>query len=291
MNVLLYGQVYKSNHRECLLDVLHTLREAGLNAYAYKDYWEQAEKVINEYPGISPFADFDQTPIDVIMAFGGDGTVLGAIAMVNDKEIPIMGINLGRLGFLSSIEGRLAGWAVKEIAQGRYHYDERSMLYLQTDDRGIFTDSRLALNDFTLHKRDNSSMITIHTYIDGELLNSFWADGLIVATPTGSTGYSLSCGGPIIFPNSENLVITPVAPHNLTVRPIVISDSSVISFEIEGRAESFLCTLDSRFEAVSSAHQLSVRKAEVKTRFIQLYNYSFLRTLHDKLTWGKDSRN
>jgi len=291
MNVLLFGQVYKSSHRQCLLDVLHTLRESGLSAYAYKDYWDQAEKVVNEYPGINTFVDFEKTPIDVIMAFGGDGTVLGAIAMVNEREIPIMGINLGRLGFLSSIEGRLAGWAVKEIAQGRYHYDERSMLYLQTDDRNIFTTSRLALNDFTLHKRDNSSMITIHTYIDGELLNSFWADGLIVATPTGSTGYSLSCGGPIIFPNSGNIVITPVAPHNLTVRPIVISDSSVISFEIEGRAESFLCTLDSRFEAVTSAHQLSVRKADVRTRFIQLHNYSFLRTLHDKLTWGKDSRN
>ena len=267
------------------------MRETGINAYALKDYWDQADKVINEYPGVNTFQNFDDTPIDVLMAFGGDGTVLGAIAMVNEREIPIMGINLGRLGFLSSIEGRLAGWAVKELAQNRYHFDERSMLYLQTDDRGIFTNSRLALNDFTLHKRDNSSMITIHTYIDGELLNSFWADGLIVATPTGSTGYSLSCGGPIIFPNSENLVITPVAPHNLTVRPIVISDSSVISFEIEGRVESFLCTLDSRFEAVTSAHQLSVRKAEVKTRFIQLYNYSFLRTLHDKLTWGRDSRN
>jgi NAD+ kinase len=267
------------------------MREEGLHAFAYGPYWQQAEKVVQEYPGILSFIDFDQTPVEVVMAFGGDGTVLGAIHMINDRQVPIMGINLGRLGFLSSIEDRLAGWAVKELAQGRYHYDERTMIYLQADDRGIFRESRLALNDFTLHKRDTSSMITIHTYLDGELLNSFWADGLIVATPTGSTGYSLSCGGPIIFPNSGNLVITPVAPHNLTVRPIVISDSSVISFEIEGRSESFLCTLDSRFEAVTSAHQLSVRKADVVTRFIQLYNYSFLRTLHDKLTWGRDSRN
>jgi NAD+ kinase len=291
MNVLLYGQVYKPTHRDCLLDVLHTLQQEGLSAYAYMPYWEQTDRTIKEYAGVQPFVDFDQTPVDIIMAFGGDGTVLGAITMVNEREIPIMGINLGRLGFLSSIEGRLGGYAVKEIALGRYHYDERTMLYLQTDDRTIFTNSRLALNDFTLHKRDTSSMITIHTYIDGELLNSFWADGLIVATPTGSTGYSLSCGGPIIFPNSGNIVITPVAPHNLTVRPIVISDTSVISFEIEGRAENFLCTLDSRFEAVTSSHQLSVRKADFKTRFIQLYNYSFLRTLHDKLTWGRDSRN
>ena len=291
MNVLLYGQVYKSTHRDCLLDVLHTLRQEGMTAYSYTPYWEHADPTIRDFQDIKPFVDFDTTPVDIILAFGGDGTVLGAILMVNEREIPIMGINLGRLGFLSSIEGRLGGYAVKEIAMGRYHYDERSMLYLQTDDRSIFTNSRLALNDFTLHKRDTSSMITIHTYIDGELLNSFWADGLIVATPTGSTGYSLSCGGPIIFPNSGNLVITPVAPHNLTVRPIVISDTSVISFEIEGRAENFLCTLDSRFEAVTSSHQLSVRKASVRTRFIQLYNYSFLRTLHDKLTWGRDSRN
>lgn len=291
MKILLYGQVYKPNHRECLIDVLHTLRQEGLSPYVYTPYWDQADKTIRDYQGILPFVDFESTPVDVVMAFGGDGTVLGAIQQINERQIPVMGINLGRLGFLSSIEGRLGGFAVRELVQDRYHFDERSMLYLQTDDRGIFAQSRLALNDFTLHKRDTSSMITIHTYIDGELLNSFWADGLIVATPTGSTGYSLSCGGPIIFPNSGNLVITPVAPHNLTVRPIVISDTSVISFEIEGRAESFLCTLDSRFEAVTSSHQLSVRKADVKTRFIQLYNYSFLRTLHDKLTWGRDSRN
>ena len=201
-----------------------------------------------------------------------------------------MGINLGRLGFLSSIEGKVAGFAVSELANGRYQYDQRSMIRLETS-ADLFRNSKVALNDFTLHKRDTSSMITIHTYINGELLNSFWADGLIVATPTGSTGYSLSCGGPIVFPNSGNLVITPVAPHNLSVRPIVVPDTSIISFEIEGRADSFLVTLDSRFEAVTAEHTLTVRKAEVMTRFIQLYNYSFLRTLHDKLTWGKDSRN
>jgi NAD+ kinase len=164
------------------------------------------------------------------------------------------------------------------------------MLRLETT-ADIFKNSKVALNDFTLHKRDTSSMIIIHTYIDGELLNSFWADGLIIATPTGSTGYSLSCGGPIVFPNSGSLVITPVAPHNLSVRPIVVPDTSVISFEIEGRADSFLCTLDSRFEAVTAEDKLTVRYEEVVTRFIQLHDYSFLRTLHDKLTWGKDSRN
>jgi NAD+ kinase len=290
MNVLIYGQVYKPNHRECLLEVLKALEKEGIAPFAYEPYWDQAETVVRDHQGVAVFKDFITTPIDVVLAFGGDGTVLGAIALVNEFQVPVMGINLGRLGFLSSIEGKVAGFAVSELAKGRYHYDERSMIHLETT-ADIFKDCKVALNDFTLHKRDTSSMIIIHTYINGELLNSFWADGLIIATPTGSTGYSLSCGGPIVFPNSGNLVITPVAPHNLSVRPIVVADTSVISFEIEGRADSFLCTLDSRFEAVTAEHRLTVRRAKVVTRFIQLHNYSFLRTLHDKLTWGKDSRN
>lgn len=290
MRVLIYGQIYKPHHRECLLEAIAAMDREGMTLLADEDYWAQVGPEIRQFPGIGMFKDFNSTPVDVVMAFGGDGTVLGAIAMVNEAEVPVMGINLGRLGFLSSIEGRHVTPAISDLAKGRFHYDERTMMRLETDG-DIFPDCKLALNDFTLHKRDTSSMITIHTYINGELLNSFWADGLIVATPTGSTGYSLSCGGPIIFPNAGNLVITPVAPHNLTVRPIVISDTSEISFEIEGRAENFLCTLDSRFESVTSEYKLSVRKADTRARFIQLYNYSFLRTLHDKLTWGKDSRN
>ncbi|MDZ4747312.1 MAG: NAD kinase [Saprospiraceae bacterium] len=290
MNILIYGQVYKPNHRECLLEVLKALEKEGFAPYADEAYWAQTEPVVRDHKGVTIFKNFETNPIDVVMAFGGDGTVLGAISLVNEYQVPVMGINLGRLGYLSSIEGKVAGFAVSELAKGRYHYDERSMVRLETT-ADIFKNSKVALNDFTLHKRDTSSMIIIHTYIDGELLNSFWADGLIIATPTGSTGYSLSCGGPIVFPNSGSLVITPVAPHNLSVRPIVIPDTSVISFEIEGRADSFLCTLDSRFEAVTAEDKLTVRKAKVVTRFIQLYNYSFLRTLHDKLTWGKDSRN
>lgn len=290
MNVLIYGQVYKPNHRECLVEALRALEKEGIAIFADQAYWGQTDPVIRDHQGVTLFKNFETNPIDVVMAFGGDGTVLGAISLVNEYQVPVMGINLGRLGFLSSIEGKVVGYAVSELAKGRYHYDERSMVRLETT-ADIFKDSKVALNDFTLHKRDTSSMIIIHTYIDGELLNSFWADGLIIATPTGSTGYSLSCGGPIVFPNSGSLVITPVAPHNLSVRPIVVPDTSVISFEIEGRAENFLCTLDSRFEAVTADDKLTVRKADVVTRFIQLYNYSFLRTLHDKLTWGKDSRN
>jgi NAD+ kinase len=290
MMVLIYGQVYKPNHRECLIEVLGALDKKGITPYAYRPYWDQVEPEVLEFKGIEAFQDFETTPVDVVLAFGGDGTMLAAISLINEYQVPVMGINLGRLGFLSSIEDKFAAYAVSELAKGNYRYDERTMIRLETN-ADIFPGCKIALNDFTLHKRDNSSMIIIHTYINGELLNSFWADGLIVATPTGSTGYSLSCGGPIVFPNSNNFIITPVAPHNLSVRPIVVPDSSVISFEIEGRADSYLCTLDSRFEAVTSEHKLTIRKAVVATRFIQLYNYSFLRTLHDKLTWGKDSRN
>ena len=290
MKVLIYGQVYKPNHRECLIEVLGALDKKGITPFAYRPYWDQVEPEVLEFKGIEAFQDFESTPIDVVLAFGGDGTMLAAISLINEYQVPVMGINLGRLGFLSSIEDKFAAYAVSELAKGNYRYDERTMIRLETS-ADIFAGCKIALNDFTLHKRDNSSMIIIHTYINGELLNSFWADGLIVATPTGSTGYSLSCGGPIVFPNSNNFIITPVAPHNLSVRPIVVPDSSVISFEIEGRADSYLCTLDSRFEAVTSEHKLTIRKAVVATRFIQLYNYSFLRTLHDKLTWGKDSRN
>lgn len=164
------------------------------------------------------------------------------------------------------------------------------MLYLETN-LPLFGQDRFALNEFTLLKRDNSSMITVHTFVNGEYLTSYWGDGIILATPTGSTAYSLSCGGPIIFPNSGNIVITPVAPHNLNMRPLILSDESVVSFEVEGRADTFLCTLDSRYETITKAHQLAVRKCDFSLPLIQLPTYSFQRTMRDKLTWGKDTRN
>ena len=239
---------------------------------------------------MTPLISFLHKNIDVVISMGGDGTMLRAVTLIADRQIPLLGINLGRLGFLASIEKKFIGQAITQLLKGMYHIEDRTMMYLETTAE-LFGNARFALNDFTLHKRDTSSMITIHTYINGDFLNSYWADGVIVSTPTGSTGYSLSCGGPIIFPNSGNFVITPVAPHNLNVRPIVISDTSVISFEIEGRSENFLCTLDSRFETVTSQHQLAVRKCDFTTRLVQLNNFSFLRTIHEKLTWGKDVRN
>jgi NAD+ kinase len=200
-----------------------------------------------------------------------------------------VGINLGRLGFLASIEQKVIREAFQKIKVGQYRLEERSMIYLDSSSP-IFGDNLFALNDFTILKRDNSSMIIIHAFINGEFLNSYYADGLIVCTPTGSTGYSLSCGGPIVFPDSQNFIITPVAPHNLNVRPLVIADSSVISFEVEGRTENFLCTLDSRFELINQEFRLSVRKCQFGIRLVQLEEMSFSKTMRNKLMWGHDTR-
>ena len=182
--------------------------------------------------------------------------------------------------------------AIDKVLKGLYHIEERSMVFVESN-IPIFGETRFGLNDFTLHKRDTSSMMVIHAYVNDDFLNSYWADGIIVSTPTGSTGYSLSCGGPIVFPGSGNFIITPVAPHNLNVRPLVISDNSVISFEIEGRNpnENFLCTLDSRFETITSSHRISVKKCAFGARLIILNDVTFLRTISEKLYWGSDTRN
>jgi len=293
MQVVVYSREFKKTdipHIQKLFDVLH---EEGINAYVFRPYLEEIKDVINFKRDVGVFegyVDFAVKKLDFFITLGGDGTILSALIHVRDSGVPIVGINLGRLGFLASIEKKRIPEAIELLKRNMFQIEERELLFLESN-FPIFDDTRYALNDFTLLKRDTSSMITIHTYINGAYLNSYWAYGLIVATPTGSTGYSLSCGGPIIFPNSGNFVITPVAPHNLSVRPIVISDDSIISFEIEGRAENFLCTLDSRFESITAAHQLAVRKNDFPIRLVQLHGVSFLETIREKLTWGIDTRN
>lgn len=294
MRILIYGQTLAEKQLPYIQDFLLTVIDEGIDFVVYEPYLQMLQEHLKIPAGTQPFGgtaeEFDQHNIDFVITLGGDGTILSAVTMIKDLEIPILGINMGRLGFLASIENKFASLAIEQLARGMYTIEERSMLYLETEE-SMFSNQRFALNDFTLHKRDTSAMITIHTYINGDFLTSYWADGLIVSTPTGSTGYSLSCGGPIVFPNSGNFIITPVAPHNLNVRPIVISDNSVISFEIEGRSANYLCTLDSRAEIVTADYQLAVRKCDFTTRLVLLDNFSFLKTIHEKLTWGKDSRN
>jgi NAD+ kinase len=229
-------------------------------------------------------------PLDLFISIGGDGTLLESVTLIGAAEIPVLGINTGRLGFLATVSKDVIDDALKKVLNGSYALDKRSVIKVDTDQK-IFGNQNFALNDFTVVKKDTSSMITIHTFIDGEFLNSYWADGIIVATPTGSTGYSLSCGGPLIFPQSGNFVITPVSPHTLTVRPIVVSDHSEISFQVEGRSKKFLVSLDSRISTVDNTVKLTVKKGDFNVNLIQLEGYHYFKTLRQKLNWGLDIRN
>jgi NAD+ kinase len=228
--------------------------------------------------------------MDFMISIGGDGTLLDAVCQVGDLEIPILGLNTGRMGFLATVATKDIANAISELANKNFQIESRSLISLQSHKR-LFNGLNFALNEFTIHKRDTSSMITVHTYIDGKYLNSYWADGLIVSTPTGSTGYSLSCGGPLISPEAKSFVITPVSPHNLNVRPIIVSDDSEISLEIEGRAEKFLISLDSRSTSISSEIKLSVKKEKFMAKLVKLPHYHFFDTLRQKLNWGFDMRN
>jgi NAD+ kinase len=228
--------------------------------------------------------------LDTFLSIGGDGTLLESVTHVGQTETPILGINTGRLGFLATISRDETERALQKLFDLEFTLDKRVMLRLESNKK-LFGRLNFALNDFTVVKKDSSSMITVRTYIDGEFLNSYWADGIIVATPTGSTGYSLSCGGPLVFPRSGNFIITPVSPHNLTVRPIVVADSSEITFEIEGRLKKFLVSLDSRTEIVDATVKLGVRKEDFKANLILLEGQHYFKTLRQKLNWGLDIRN
>lgn len=228
--------------------------------------------------------------LDVFLSIGGDGTLLDSVTHVGPAETPILGINTGRLGFLATINRDEIDRALEKLFKKEFTLDQRAMLKLKSNKK-LFGDLNFALNDFTVVKKDSSSMITVHTYIDGEFLNSYWSDGIIVSTPTGSTGYSLSCGGPLVFPRSGNFLITPVSPHNLTVRPIIVSDSSEITIEVEGRSKKFLVSLDSRTAIVDDKIKLKVMKENFKANLILLEDQHYFKTLRYKLNWGLDIRN
>jgi len=227
---------------------------------------------------------------DLMLSIGGDGTLLESATFVGRNNIPLVGINTGRLGFLATTPREELESSIDELISGSYKISERTLIKLLSEEN-LFGGLNFAMNEFALTKRDSSSMITVHTYIDGEFLNSYWADGLIVSTPTGSTGYSLSCGGPLVHPKTQNFIITPISPHNLNVRPMIVPDNSLISFEIEGRNQNFLISLDSRAEIVSSNIKLSVVKEDFQIQLVELKNYNYYKTLRSKLNWGLDARN
>jgi NAD+ kinase len=293
MQVVVYSQYLKEGDLPYVQHLFDALAAHGIAAYVNTPYLEELQGKITFMTNIGKFEshlDFRVRAFDFVITLGGDGTILAAATMVREMDVPILGINLGRLGFLATVGKDQIAKAIELLVKGEYTVAERSTLHLDCDPP-LFGDTPFALNDFTITKRDTSSMITIHTFVNGAYLNTYWADGLVVATPTGSTGYSLSCAGPIVFPDSNNLVLTPVAPHNLNVRPLVISDSATISFEVEGRAENFLCTLDSRHEIITSDNKIAVRRGDFGINLVQLLDDSFLDTMRKKLNWGVDLRN
>ena len=290
MKTIIYGQKWKADYEQYTHMLLAKLQKEGIEYKFAGGLTEEAPFDLGSADIIASHKELLEYGPEVIITLGGDGTILSAVTLIRKAEIPILGINMGRLGFLASIEQTRIEQAIDLLLEKKYSISSRVMLQLTTEP-GTFGDKNYALNDFTLLKRDNSSMIVLHTYVDGNFLNSYWADGLIVSTPTGSTGYSLSCGGPIIFPTADNFILTPVAPHNLNVRPVVLSSDHELTFKIEGRSENYLCTLDSRYTTVTSEYKLTLKKNTYQTKLIQLEGDNFMNTIRHKLHWGIDKRN
>ena len=292
MRVAVYGRLLQADDVPQVQILFDLLLKYDFKVIVHEVYFSQIVNYIKIDKELRTFTTQEdiRTGLDYLISLGGDGTLLDTLTIVRDSNIPILGINTGRLGFLSTIGKEEINLAIQSLKNKTYKEDIRTLIHLDSN-KPLFGNAKYALNEFSIHKKDTSAMITIHAYINGELLNSYWADGLIIATPTGSTGYSLSCGGPIIFPNSENFVITPIAPHNLNVRPIIVSNNSVLSFTVEGRNENFLCTLDSRYETIDSTFQLAVRKEEFTITLLRIDDTNYLHTIRSKLNWGADQRN
>ncbi len=292
MQAAVYSRVYDPAQQAEWQMLFDEMEHQGIRPVIFRDFYDQLSGALRlpESSGQFTGARDLGEDIEFLISFGGDGTLLDTLSLIREKKIIIVGVNAGRLGFLASIGREDIPSAIRAMVQRSYVEDRRTLIHLDAS-QSLFGEVPYALNEFTIHKKDQGSMIKIHTYLNGEFLNTYWADGLIVATPTGSTGYSLSCQGPIVFPDSRSFVITPIAPHNLNVRPIVVPDTNVISFEIESRFEEVICSLDARREIISKNVQLAVRKESFDIGLLRLSEDNFLQTLRNKLTWGLDKRN
>ncbi|MEX0635166.1 MAG: NAD kinase [Ferruginibacter sp.] len=292
MRIAIYSRGIENNQLKDIELLVKELIKHGAEPVFFQDFFNQfysAVKLGGNYSTFNCSEDMDSS-IDCLISLGGDGTLLDTVTLVKDSGIPVLGINYGRLGFLANIGKEEISAAIEALVERKYVLDKRTLLHMDAN-LPLFGDVPYALNEFTLHKSDTSPMIKIHTYLNGEFLNTYWADGLIVSTPTGSTGYSLSCNGPVVFPDSASFVITPVSPHNLNIRPIIVPDNTIVSFEVEGRTDNFLCSLDSRRELVPKEVQIAVRKENFGINLIRLNENNFLQTLRNKLSWGLDKRN
>jgi NAD+ kinase len=294
MKLALFGQYYQSNTAEIVTKVLTILHSRQIQI-VFEAYFlqilKEKEIVTTDFPVFHDCNELDSS-FEALISIGGDGTILKAATFIRDKNIPIIGINAGRLGFLATVQFENIEIQLEKLLAKEYHISKRTLLSISTSPSyESFSDLDFALNEVTVARKDTTSMITIKTYLNGELLTSYWADGLIVSTPTGSTGYSLSCGGPLLTPEVASLVITPMAPHNLNARPLVITDDTEITLEVSGREEQFLISLDSRINAVSRDTVIHIKKATFTISIIEFNEDSFLNTIRKKLLWGEDKRN
>lgn len=293
MKFVIHGRIFKPESTENIQEIFDVLDQNNIEFQISNSFQEVLVasdiKLHNHKTFINNKEIFDA---DIALSLGGDGSFLETLGLVANKEIPILGINFGRLGFLTDIEPQNIKETISKILSKKYTVDERIMVHMETEKPIFDSGMNFALNEIAISKTDTSSMIVIHAYIDGEFLNSYWADGLMVATPTGSTGYNLSCGGPLVMPHSENFIITPICPHNLYVRPIIVSSQSEIKLKVESRSSNFLASMDSRAKIIGdNMGEITINLEKFKAKLVKIDGIDFLSTLREKLSWGKDLRN
>jgi NAD+ kinase len=293
MLVSIHGRNFKDEYTPYIIELLYALKQKKVDLVIQKQYASYLQKKgLLGKVGHQTYQDKNNYPIgiDFHLSLGGDGTLLESVTHICEKETPMLGINMGRLGYLAPVSPKEINAALDELFSGEYHIEKRTMIHLDSN-MDLFSGVNFGLNELAILKRDTSSMIIVHTYLNEQFLNSYWADGLLISTPTGSTGYSLSCGGPVLMPESNSFIITPVSPHNLNVRPLIVSDDVSLRFEIESRAKKFLVALDARSVAIDLSIRLKARKESFKANLVQLNSVRYLNTLRSKLNWGLDIRN
>lgn len=294
MKIAIYGQYYQNSTEPIIKDIFVFFNKENIEIVIESNFLAliQEKKIIQkEYETFSSHTELDSS-FDMLLSIGGDGTILRAATLVRDSGIPILGINAGRLGFLATVQKENIGAFLQIVIDKKYTLSKRTLLSLTSSpENEALNDINFAMNEVSVSRKDTTSMITIETYLNGEILNSYWADGLIISTPTGSTGYSLSCGGPILTPDVKSLVITPIAPHNLNARPLVIPDDTEIMLKISGREENYLVSLDSRITSIGNESVLTIKKTPFQINMVEIPNETFLKTLRSKLLWGEDKRN
>jgi len=293
MKVAIYGQYYKPEDKAYVEELFQILQKNNIDFVVEKNYYCGLTKSIDIEP-LKTFSSHHElnSSFDFMFTIGGDGTILRAVTFIRNSKIPIIGINTGRLGFLATVQKEQISFAVEMLLRKEYLVKKRTLLSVTTSPEiENLASLNFALNEVSVSRKNTASMITIETYLDDEYLTSYWADGLIIATPTGSTGYSLSCGGPIITPQAKSFVLTPIAPHNLNARPLVIPDNISIKFKVSGREDKFFLSLDSRITTIQSGTQILIKKSNFSLRMVEINQQTFIKTLREKLLWGQDTRN